>query len=87
MLYPIELGVQQVNAKLTKSQILENLPENGRAGYRASGRSLPDGELRFLTGLPARFVTCYLTRTSFMIRPSIFQSCTYKLPSASQYEP
>ena len=26
----------------------------------------------------------YLTRTSFMMRPEMFQSCTYKLPSLSQ---
>lgn len=29
----------------------------------------------------------YLTRTSFMIRPETFQSCTYRLPCLSQYEP
>ena len=28
-----------------------------------------------------------MTRTSFMIRPETFQSCTYRLPSLSQYEP
>ena len=26
----------------------------------------------------------YLTRTSFMMRPEMFQSCTYRLPSLSQ---
>ena len=26
----------------------------------------------------------YFTRTSFMIRPETFQSCTYRLPSLSQ---
>ena len=29
----------------------------------------------------------YCTRTSFMMRPDTFQSCTYRLPSWSQYEP
>lgn len=28
-----------------------------------------------------------LTRTSFIRRPATFQSCTYRLPLASQYEP
>ncbi|MFN9901378.1 MAG: hypothetical protein ACK55Z_21870 [bacterium] len=27
------------------------------------------------------------TRTSFISRPATFQSCTYRFPAASQYEP
>src|SRR5207253_1926049 len=37
--------------------------------------------------LPAISHPPIFTRTSFMILPETFQSCTYRLPSLSQYDP
>ena len=65
--------------------IQERLPGSGVENpFREHGSTkILAGEHRLSSGTYGVF----FTRTSFMIRPETFQSCTYRLPSLSQYDP